>query len=920
MKQLVSVIAFLCTAIALSQTTVTGKIVDSNGEPIPSANVVIEGSSEGVVANFDGEFVFKTDQSPPFTLIFSSIGFASTSIEITKNNQQVTVSLEEEHTQLDEIVLSASRTPERVFESPVTVERIGAKEITTTPSASFYDGLENLKGVDLNTNSLTFKSVNTRGFATFANTRFVQLVDGMDNASPALNFVLGNLLGLNELDVASVELLPGASSALYGANAFNGILFMRSKNPFEHQGVSVYLKGGATSQKAAGTNEYYDVGVRLAKAFGDKFAVKGNISFLKGTDWYATNYNDITMPSADRSNPAYNGLNIYGDEVATTLNFDELAGLPAGTVGSDVVSRTGYQETSLMNYEAKSFKADVAVHYRPFGDDLEVIGVYKIGSGNTLYQGSNRYALKNFLMEQYKLEVRSDNFFVRGYITTEDAGDSYDSRFAAININRMWKSDQQWFQQYAQTYIGARLGVGTGVPLDYQTAHNIARQTADTGRYLPGSTAFNNAFNTVINDPDLGTGAKFQDQTKLHHIDANYNFSHLTGEFAEIQVGGSYRSYKLNSKGTIFTDYDGPIDYSELGAYVQVQKKLIEERLKITASGRFDKSELFDGFFSPRLSLGYTIGNSRNHNIRASVQTGFRNPTTQDLYIGLNAGSAVLVGSSADNLDRYTITQPLSQGGQNVTGQTEATVSGRDAYENSYSVSSVNSGAPQRADVNLVKPEQVTAMELGYRGKIDNVVIDISGYYNQYKNFISNESVLVPLYGEPGDNSLSLLALQNGDYQAFLAYTNSDVKINTYGVNVGVDTKVFKTFDLGINYTYAGFDFDENKERDFRPEFNTPKHKVKATFGNEHVFKNVGFNVSWRWSDAYFWQASFADGDVPAYHVVDAQVSYTPGFLGSIFKVGATNIGGNEYFQAIGTGYIGSMYYLSWTFDPLSWK
>jgi outer membrane receptor protein involved in Fe transport len=67
----------------------------------------------------------------------------------------------------------------------------------------------------MNTSSLSFKSINTRGFAT-ANTRFMQLVDGMDNSSPLLNFVLGNMIGVSEIDVQSVELLPGASSALYG--------------------------------------------------------------------------------------------------------------------------------------------------------------------------------------------------------------------------------------------------------------------------------------------------------------------------------------------------------------------------------------------------------------------------------------------------------------------------------------------------------------------------------------------------------------------------------------------------------------------------------------------------------------------------------------------------------------------------------
>ena len=130
----------------------------------------------------------------------------------------------------------------------------------------------------------------------------------------------------------------------------------------------------------------------------------------------------------------------------------------------------------------------------------------------------------------------------------------------------------------------------------------------------------------------LSTGSKFQDASKYYHADGNYNFSHLT-DFADIQLGGSYRRYSLNSSGTIYTDLDGPIEYSETGVYTQIQKELeLNENLdlKLTGSVRYDKSELFDGFFSPRLSAGFTV--NRNHNIRGSVQTGFRNPTTQDLF------------------------------------------------------------------------------------------------------------------------------------------------------------------------------------------------------------------------------------------------------------------------------------------------
>jgi len=919
MKKYLPFLLFLLCLSAHSQTTVTGRVADNNNLPIIGANIIIPGTSQGTIADLDGIFNLSVSQNPPFSIQISSVGYEPQSFQITTNNQVVNAILVE-GTSLDEIIVSASRTPERIFESPVTVERFGIKEIKNTSSASFYAGLENLKGVDVNTNSLTFQSVNTRGFATFANTRFVQLVDGMDNSSPALNFVLGNLLGMTELDVNSIELLPGASSALYGANAFNGILFMTSKSPFDFPGISAYYKQGITSQDAAGDNPFYDLGVRVAHKFSEKFAAKINFSYLKGTDWYAVSEVDVLNPGNTREDPNYDGLNIYGDEVSTNIRgvgqtLASMGIIPAGAenlLPNSIVSRTGYAERNLTDYDAESAKFDAALHYRPFANDFEISYVGKIGLGATIYQGANRYAIKNFFLQQHKIEVQNKNFFVRGYITDEDAGDSYDTRFTAININRTWKPDSQWFGEYAGAFIQGTLG-----GLNPERAHAVARQTADTGRFEPGSTEYQNAFNQVTTNPDLGAGSQFKDESQLKHADANYNFTHLTEDFAEIQVGGSFREFKLNSFGTIFTDFDGPISYSEYGFYTQIQKKLLEERLKLTGSIRYDKSELFDGNFSPRFSMGYTAGTGRNHNIRASVQTGFRYPTTQDLFIGLDVGRAILVGSSESNLDRYVRTFPLSGTGAAATGSPNATVSGRDAYENAFSLNSVQTGAPAASNVDIVKPEQVTALEVGYRGRVGRVIVDMNAYFNTYKDFISNETVLVPLYGEVGDNALSLLALQQGDYKAFQTYTNSSADVKSFGAALGLSAKVFGNFDLEGNYTYAEEDFDQASAPDFSTNFNTPKHKLKLSFGNTDLFENFGFNVNYRWSDNYIWQGTFANGKVPSFSVVDAQVNYRVPSFKSTIKLGASNIGGDDYFTAFGTGLIGTQYYLSLTFNNL---
>ena len=928
MKTIFKIMMLFCCVVSFAQsTTVKGKVIDNNGIPLPGANIIVQGTTSGTITDFDGNYTLVINQAPPFTIEVSSVGFNRVTKEVTTNPQTIDITMVE-GTSLDEVVISASRTPERIFESPVTVERFGLKAIKNTASADFYGGLENLKGVDVNTNSLTFKSVNTRGFATFANTRFMQLVDGMDNSTPALNFPIGNLVGMIETDVQSVELLPGASSALYGANAFNGILFMRSKSPFDHQGISGYIKRGITSQESAGDNPYTDLGIRMAHKFSDKFAAKVNFGYLKGTDWAATSEVDSDTPGGTRdTNLNYNGINVYGDEVSTNLKgvavtLEGLGVLPSGAnalVPSVNVSRTGYNERYLTNYNAESVKADWGLYFRPWENDFEIQYVGKVGTGSTIYQGTNRYNIKNFFQQQHKLEVRNDNFFLRGYVVADNAGDSYDMVFSGININRAWKDDNTWFGEYTGAYVTATLNGAT----DAQ-AHAAGRATADTGRFEPGTAEFENAFNRSINDPDLTTGSKFQDASKYYHADGNYNFSHLT-DFADIQVGGSYRRYSLNSGGTIYTDTDGPIDYSEFGIYTQIQKKFDlanDMSLKVTGSARYDKSEFFDGFVSPRLSVGWTI--NENHNIRASVQTGFRNPTTQDLFIGLDAGRAILVGSAPDNLERYVRDFQVSGSGQALGQPANITQTGGDAYNNSYSIASIqalgatgNPAVLEVANPELVQPEQVTSAEIGYRGKFDKLIVDFSAYYNSYEDFISSKVVGAPLYGTVGDGGLSIAAIANGDFTVYSAYTNSQADVNSYGASLGLTTKIFGNFDLSGSYTYTKLDFDQASDPDLMISFNTPEHKFKASFGNTNLFKNFGFNVSYRFSDDYYWEATFGNGVVPEFHVLDAQLNYRIPSLKSSFKVGATNLTGNEYFTAFGTGFIGSMYYASWTINNL---
>ncbi|MGI9531236.1 TonB-dependent receptor [Lutimonas sp.] len=926
MNKILAVLALFCGSIMFGQTSISGSVTDSNNqEPIPGVNVKVVGKSLGASTDFDGNFSLTVSDEVPFSIEFTFVGYQSQIVEVTSTDTELQIVLVENATSLDEVVVSASRTPESIRESPVTIERIGIKDLKTSTSSNYYDSMENLKGIDLNRGSLTFNSINTRGFATFSNTRFVQLVDGMDTASPALNFVLGNLAGVSQLDLQSVEIIPGAASALYGANAFNGIMFMSTRSPFDDQGVSAYAKTGLTIQKAAGDHVFYDIGVRYAHAFSEKFAIKGSLTYLKGTDWYANDTseysNDFTAVGEPdeilpyRSSPTHDGINIYGDEVslgALGLNFNEFAQLleaggliPDGSsnlIPAVNVARTGYLEQAFTDYNAESLKYDITAVFRPNADDLEISLNTRGGYGSTIYQGTNRYNIKNFLLQNHKIEVRNNDFFVRAYMTTEDAGDSYDMRFTGINIAK-YKA-QEWFGAYTGGYLQAILGGANN-----DQAHAAGRALADSDETTtprPGSDLFNELFDEITSDGDLSTGSKFIDKTSMIVGEGNYNFARLLDDKWDLQVGGSYRRYSLNSEGTIFTDYDGPINYSEYGAYVQAIKKLMDDRLKLQASIRYDKNEFYDGNFSPRASITYAVDEARNHNLRTSYQTGFRYPTTQDLFIGLDSGQGILVGSSPDNLDRDLPSTDLT---------------GRKVYSDSYTLSSVQefqaTGNPALLvpiQTGLVQPEKIQSFDLGYRGIFGKLYIDVNGYYSKYDDFISNTFVVTPNDGTTADAS-GIADLISGNVTGFQTYTNSKADISSYGGSMGLNTKIFKKLDLGLSYTLAKFDFDQESDPDFAAGFNTPEHKVKFSLGSQNLAKNLGFNINIRWSDEYFWQSTIANAVIPQRTVGDAQINYFVPKMNSLFKIGGSNLGGKEYQSAPGSPYIGSQFFVSWVFN-----
>jgi outer membrane cobalamin receptor len=223
-KHILTIFIFISilTQTIAQVATVTGKITDAQTQkPIQGVSIRVKGKLAGTQTNANGSFSISL--KIPASIVVTMIGYEAQTIDIT-NNQAINISLSPSNSELDPIVVTASRVEERILRSPVSIEKMDIRQVQQTPSANYYDGLQNIKSLDMVTSSLTYKQINTRGFNSTGNGRFLQLVDGIDNQPAGLGFAMGNLFGPHDLDVESAELIAGAASALYGPIAFNGLL------------------------------------------------------------------------------------------------------------------------------------------------------------------------------------------------------------------------------------------------------------------------------------------------------------------------------------------------------------------------------------------------------------------------------------------------------------------------------------------------------------------------------------------------------------------------------------------------------------------------------------------------------------------------------------------------------------------------
>ncbi|HHG84548.1 MAG TPA: TonB-dependent receptor, partial [Bacteroidetes bacterium] len=526
-KMLLFSVFFVCLGMGQSfaQGTVKGRILDAdNGDPLLGATVFKADRTAGANTNEKGEFSFGVKDNPPFDIIVTYINYDSARVTVTSFSKPVKIELTPKSLGVVEII--GRSISEKEQEEPLTVESMGSIAIKEVAGADFYASLGNMKGVDLTSASLGFKVINTRGFNSTSPVRSLQIIDGVDNQAPGLNFSLGNFLGSSELDLQKVDLIVGASSAFFGPNAFNGVISMTTKSPFIHQGLSV--------QGRLGERNLAEGAVRYARAFKnnndkDVFAFKLNAYFLRADDWPANNFDSTQQSQVGADNwGGYDAVNRYGDENLTngSNNASDLSGRVLSP-GLGIYHRDGYKEVDIVDYDTRNIKLAAALHFKVL-DSAEVIVSSNFGNGTTVYQGDNRFSLKDILFFQHRVElIKKNKYFIRTYFTQENAGNSYDAVFTSFLLQDAAKKNSDWsrdYRNYWQQNIVPKVRAlpnfpALAFPYDYDLADSVMNVFSDSlqlwhdqsraiangensvfgglDRFEPGTARFDSVFNDI---------------------------------------------------------------------------------------------------------------------------------------------------------------------------------------------------------------------------------------------------------------------------------------------------------------------------------------------------------------------------------------------------------------------------------------
>ena len=220
LQKLLFLTCILCSQMILAQVTVSGAVYDSQGVPLPGANIIVKGTSVGTQTDFNGSYSIETEEEA--VLIYSFIGFRQQEI-VLKGRTKIDITLVEDATSLDEVIVTGygSQSKREVTGAVTTIE---TKDLLAVPATTFAQQLQGrASGISI-VNDATpggEATVRIRGFGTIGNNDPLYIIDGVPSKSQS---------NLNPNDIETLQVLKDASAAsIYGSRAANGVIIITTK-------------------------------------------------------------------------------------------------------------------------------------------------------------------------------------------------------------------------------------------------------------------------------------------------------------------------------------------------------------------------------------------------------------------------------------------------------------------------------------------------------------------------------------------------------------------------------------------------------------------------------------------------------------------------------------------------------------------
>ena len=678
---------FVGPASAQQSATVTGTVTDAaEGFPLYGANVVLLGSDgtgmiAGAATGDMGEYLIEDIQPGSYVLQFRFVGYTQEQVPLTLSageTASVDASLEPAGLDLNTVIITASRQPEKVLDAPASISVLDTEELETNPVPSSAAVLRNTMGIDMAQTGIDRYEIVVRGFNNaFSGAAYV-LTDYRQGAIASLGVNAFQMMPITQIDLERVEVVRGPGSALYGAGVDAGVIHFITKDPFTYPGTTVSVGGGSRDMILASA--------RHAGVVNDKLGYKIVGNFSRGEEWQFDPDNRLDSLQLASFRPE-----------ALPVDYDNYK----------------YNLNGTLSYR---FRPDVTLTAN--GGFSSTKSIFLSGIGTLQSEG--------FGYSYGQLRLDAGNFFAQAYVNANNAGDSFVYRDTAVEEvvdNSILLNTQA---QYDFALMDDRIGIIAGA--DYEltmpdtdetiTGRNEKDdETHEVGAYVQGTSslsphldftaALRTDYNTVVEQVQLSPrAAVVYKPAAQHSIRATYN-----------------RAFSSPGTNSLFLDINAG---AAQALTIQARGAADGFHFQRMAGGDLTASSLIPDIFGSEVPVGLPL--PLVYGMVYDTLSAIPTPFVQQV---LQQGGVDLTPEQVEQL--VALLSPTA--GTNVSGVAEREED-RLGYLNLTTLE-IDRFANDVTDIQPLEQTVSQTFELGYKGLIgEKVLVAVDGYYTQKQNFV----------------------------------------------------------------------------------------------------------------------------------------------------------------------------------------